>query len=414
MFYKKILSVLILVVVVGGAWFLLRDVDPATLIQTRTVVTTTIRTIFVTTSSPPMAVPILTREKNRLIHLYSEGVDNIVAQSGFDTEVLWTADNDVWRVMLAEQDYDVQLVTSTPFPTKQVAVSTDGKYVAYSVRRFPFPPRPKYWTNNCEEGLGDSVVVHDRSAKTDTLVYTSSSTVGVSNIQFLPGRHDVVFVDQGEVYQVSLKTGVVKKLLGFTDDKESPLEYTDTCDKLYFYAFSPSGRYALAYHRGRHWAVDMVYDFVQDKLTGSFVYPWDFGGTTVLGFIADDLILAYDDSYMNFQHSNFPQLSLFNLQGDPILTIATTSPHESYVLPDVFATSTLGWHIMLYPRENQEQSYIFNPQTFQFTSTTLRQGPSALDVIWKYDYEASNFSIVSNRWSMEPYRRSDVVDVVVR
>ncbi len=225
-----------------------------------------------------------------------------------------------------------------------------------------------------------------------------------------------MFTDQ-KVYQFDQKIKNIKQLLGFDSETESRDVYVDTCDTFAFYTFSPDGRYGLAYDRGHFWAVDKVYDFQDEKFLGTFVYPWDDGGKIILGFVANDRLLVYDNSFANFQRSHFPRLSIFDLQGNEIMNIATTSRASTFSLPNVFATSSLGWHFLLYlDAEGDEsiQSMIFNPETFSVTSSSAKPPVSIFDVVWSQGDATSSIDVVRSEWEKNVMFSGAIRNIVSR
>ncbi len=358
--------------------------------------------------------PILTREKDRIIGLDWGYDPKIIARDGWDNEVIWSDGKAIDYFNLEDNDRPSLPKVENIYPIKQVAVSSDGKFLAYTVRKHPVPKHSFYIDESCISKLGDTLLLRERLTGKDTIIYSSTSTLGIGNVRFLPGKHELIFIDE-QVY-ISDTQGTVSILPGIDSDSEKERSiYSGRCDTFAFYAFSPNGRYGLLYNQGNFWASDDVYDFVEHKLLGSFIYPWDFGGEIILGFVDNDQVLVYDHSYSNFVRSEVPRFAIFDVHGKPLMTIATTSEDYSlYDLPNVFATSSLGWHFLLQKNGGGEQSFIFDPTRFSLATSTASPIVAPFDVIKNSDQTSSTIHIQRNIWEKDELFHGPLTDFVVR
>jgi hypothetical protein len=414
-FSKKIIFGLVLLS--GGAFYvcglfssqLLSTIFPAKIIPTSTIV------ISVAPTSSEEFLPILKSQKDRIDYF----TGNSLANSGDSQEVLFATSNEIQRLDLPQKYFGEsiypkrELAVSTSI--KNIAISSDGTYLAYTVRAKPFPPSDDDY---CLEGTGDTVVLFNRATQDSRKIYVTKGRHGVTNLQFLPGRDELFFVDENAYIFNPSKTEL-HQLYGFNPDKDNWDEHTDICSKLSFFAFSPNGRYAVVHYNDHSPAAvaDYIYDIEKDKLLGAFPYPDDFGGRIILGFVSNDRVLVYDDEFRDYQKRPYPQFSIFDLQGNPLLLIATTSQANTFSLPTVFATSSLGWHIMTYPLEGGQEvqrPLIFDPHTFRISSSTVSMPLPDYQVIWYQNDTSSRLKMTIRDLDETLVYEGNIADVRAR
>lgn len=343
--------------------------------------------------------PIMAREKYFTVEPQRPSSRSNVVVGNFEqsTDLFWAKDARIWHQPLSLYLTQLpQVIVQSAFPIKDIAVSTDRRYVAYTVRRFSAPIVLNYIDPECVEQLGDTVFLKDLQTNEERMVYTVAKTApGVGNLHFLPDRNALIFNDD-RVFQFEILTDHLKELSGFAAE-ESPIDVSGReCTVVNFFALSPHGRYGIAHIDTLISAmIDAIYDFQEDKMLGRFIYSDDFGAETVIGFVAEDKLLVHDDSYRNFQYSTDPQLAIFDVRGNKVLTIVTTS-RTSLILPEVFVTSSQGWHIASHQGYDTTVPYIFDPFTFKIVTSSVGVPPLGHSIKWEgEDYTTSSRLISS-------------------
>jgi hypothetical protein len=333
----------------------------------------------------------MARDKNRALILNSsQNSTDIVAIHGSEREIMWVKNNhEIWRSDVVENvERNIEFFASTSYPIKKLALSFDGRYVAYVVRQFPLQKSSDdMFGDYCTQKLGDTVFLRDRITGREQVVYIkNTSTPKVGNLHFLPESATLIFTDDN-VYSFDPSAPVVRELTGFSADVEYPHQFTQECDSVTFFARSPHGRYGIFHNETHVYAADYIYDFEKDSVLGNFAYPDDFGGEIILGFVAEDQLLVFDDSYRNFQQSIYPQIALYDVQSNPIIRLATTSRFMFHI-PEVSTTSSLGWFITDPYQNDHKETLIFDPVTFKISTSSFDKPQPWQMIRWHHDEES--------------------------